>query len=165
VDVPVIDPAKEALALARLEDQQRAYMQAAADLALARSRIMRDIEAQVLNLAVDIAQTLVEDELESKPELHQSLARAAIETLGDPHHAELLASPDAFETLVALIGEPFMEVDGVRVPLRADPQLRGLGCIARNETGQVDGRVRERLRAVRQAFMDNVATDSEEELE
>jgi len=164
-DVPLIDPAKEEEALAELQAEVEVFSQGAAALATARARALRDVEGQLISLAVDIAQCIVEREIEEHPELHQVLARAALETLGDPHKTELLASSDAFESLIDVIGEPFLELDGVRVPLRADPSLQGLGCVARSQTSQVDGRVRERLRAVRQSFADSLASDPTEEVE
>jgi flagellar biosynthesis/type III secretory pathway protein FliH len=67
--------------------------------------------------------------------------------------------------LVEVIGEAFVELDGVRVPIRVDPSLKGIGCVARNETSQVDGRVHERLRAVRQSFEDAVSNDTDGQVE
>ena len=165
VDVPLIDPAKEEAALAELQAEVEVFSQGAAALATAHARALRDVEGQLISLAVDIAQCIVEREIQEDPRLHQALARAALETLGDPHNTELLASADAFESLVDVIGEAFVELDGVRVPIRVDPSLQGLGCVARNETSQVDGRVRERLRAVRQSFADAVSNDTDGQVE
>ena len=165
VDVPLIDPAREEAALAALQAEVEVFSQGAAALATARAHALRNVEGQLISLAVDIAQCIVEREIQEHPRLHQALARAALETLGDPHNTELLASADAFESLVDVIGEAFVELDGVRVPIRVDPSLQGLGCVARNETSQVDGRVRERLRAVRQSFADAVSNDTDGQVE
>lgn len=164
-DGPLIDPAKEEAALAELQAEVETYSRGAAELATAKARILREAEGQLISLAVDIAECIVEREIEAHPELHKALALAALETLGDPHNTELLASADAFDSLVDVVGEPFLELDGIRVPLRVDPNLQGLGCVARNETGQVDGRIRERLRAVRQTFADAVSNDPNGEVE
>ena len=160
---PTIDPEKERLALAELGHQTAAFTEAAEQLVHAKMNVFREAEGQLARLAVSIASVILERELNSDPSLHESLARAALDTLGDVHGAELVASEAAHEVLLEALESPFIEVGGVRVPLRCDPSLLGLGCIARSETSQVDGRLEQRLAEVARAFEQEARRNEEEE--
>jgi flagellar biosynthesis/type III secretory pathway protein FliH len=137
---------------AELSARIDAYAEAAVELAAARAKVLSTVEDQLLGLAVDIAEALVEDTLEADPELHVRLARSAIEALGSSAGARLRASRQAFESITDVHGEAFVVVNGIRVEVVLDPTLDGLGCVADNEIGAVDGRIPERLRAVRRAL-------------
>ena len=137
-----------------LESRIEAFAEAAAELAVARTKIAASMEEELLELALEIAGAIVEREVERDHELHGQLARAALQTLGDPAHATLRASRDAYAAIVDAYDAPEIDVDGSRVTVTLDPSIDGLGCIAENDHARVDGRVSERLRAVRRAFDD-----------
>lgn len=131
-----------------------AFARAAADLGAARAQILASVEGQLLELALAIASSIIEREIELDPELHQGLARAALATLGSAPGARLRASREAHAAIVAALGSPVVTADGIEVQLTMDPTLEGLGCIAENEHTRVDGRVGERLRAVLRSLED-----------
>ena len=162
---PLIDPEKERQALAELGHQTSIFAEASQELVHAKLNVFRDAEGQLARLAVAIAEAILEKELATDPALHEQLARAALDTLGDVHGAELVASESAHEVLLEAFGSPFVEVGGVRVPLRCDPALVGLGCIARSETSQVDGRLEQRLSEVARAFTQEASKPELEESE
>lgn len=130
----------------------QAFAAAALELATARAQVLATTERSLLDLATEIARAILEQEVESHPELHVQLARAALRTLGSPEGALLRASPMTSAAIRAAFGESFVEWQGVMVRVVEDPSLEGLGCIAENEHAEVDGRVAERLRAVRRGF-------------
>lgn len=129
-----------------------AFTAAALELATARAQVLAQAERSLLDLAIEIARAILEQEVSDRPELHVQLARAALRTLGSPEGAILRASPLTTAAIVASFGEPFVDWQGVEVRVVEDPSLEGLGCIAENEHAEVDGRVAERLRAVRRGF-------------
>jgi hypothetical protein len=138
---PVITPA-----------EQEAYAHAALELASLRARVMSNAEAQLLELAVAVAESIIEREIERNPALHVALARAAIAALGDTRSAKLRVSRTAFKAITQVHGEEALDVDGVRVELMLDNSLEGLSVIAEAGASRVDGRVAERLAAVLRAI-------------
>jgi hypothetical protein len=139
---------------ATLNERSEAYANAAVELAIARAATLAVLEGQLLDLAVEIASAIIEREVESAPQLHAALARAALGSLGDSTHVTLRTSPDGFATICASLGGEEIDVRGVRVQVVADVSIPGLGCVVDGDSVRVDATVSERLRAVRRAFED-----------
>ena len=158
---PSVSPA----AAPQSQQSKEAFARAAIELAAARHDLVASAEAQLLELAVAIAQSIVEREIEVHPELHGTLARAAIKTLNDVNGATLRASREAYGAIVDVFNEPFVSVDGTRVKVQLDPTIEGLGVVAENAHMRVDGRLSERLRSVMRALEEARRSREEEEEE
>jgi hypothetical protein len=135
-----------------LAEHISAFASAAIELAIARSATLAVLEGQLLDLSIEVAEALIEREVEADPKLHGALARAALQSLGDATHVTLRTSPDGFEAVCAALGGPEVEVRGVRVQIVPDETIPGLGCVVDGDSVRVDATVSERLRAVRRAF-------------
>jgi hypothetical protein len=135
-----------------LAERIQAYASAAIELAIARAATLAVMEGQLLDLAIEVAEALIEREVEANPKLHAVLARAALQSLGDSTHVMLRTSVDAFDAVAAALGGEDVEVRGVRVQIVADEAIPGLGCVVDSDNVRVDASVSERLRAVRRAF-------------
>jgi vacuolar-type H+-ATPase subunit E/Vma4 len=133
-------------------DAIQAFASAAIELSIARAATLAVLEGQLLDLSIEVAEALIEREVEADPTLHAALARAALQSLGDSTHVTLRSSPDGFEAIVAALGGSEVEVRGVRVQIVSDPTIPGLGCVVDGDSVRVDASVGERLRAVRRAF-------------
>jgi flagellar biosynthesis/type III secretory pathway protein FliH len=130
----------------------QAFASAAIELAIARAATMAVLEGQLLDLSIEVAEALIEREVEADPLLHGALARAALQSLGNATNVMLRTSADGFEAIVAALGGADVEVRGVRVQIISDPAIPGLGCVVDGDNVRVDASVGERLRAVRRAF-------------
>jgi flagellar biosynthesis/type III secretory pathway protein FliH len=137
-----------------LHEQREAFTNAALELAMARTATLAVLESQLLDLSIEIAESLIEHEIARNPELHSTLAHAALKSLGDTDRVTLRTSPDAFEAICQQLGGPETTVNGVHVTVHADDTIPGLGCIVDGESVRIDATVTERLRAVRRAFAD-----------
>lgn len=131
-----------------------AFARAAIELAAARQTALAEVEHQLLELSVSIASVIIEREVETHPELHGKLARAALSALSASGTPTLRASRESYGAILDVFGEPFVELDGARVRVELDPSLEGLGVVAETAHVRVDGRVTERLRMVLRAMED-----------
>jgi hypothetical protein len=132
--------------------EQEAYANAALELGSLRARVLSNAESQLLELAVTIAEVLIEREVERDPSLHEAFARAAVAALGDTRQAKLRVSRQAFKAITEVHGDEGVDVDGVRVEMTLDNSLEGLSVMAESGASRVDGRVSERLGAVLRAL-------------
>ncbi|MDB4977043.1 MAG: hypothetical protein JWN48_5384 [Myxococcaceae bacterium] len=132
--------------------EQEAYAHAALEIGSLRARLLSGTEAQLLELAVSIAEALIEREIEKDPAIHLAFARAAVAALGDTRAAKLRVSRAAYRAITEIHGEEAVDVDGVRVELMLDNSLEGLSVVAESGASRVDGRVTERLSAVLRAI-------------
>ena len=137
---------------ATLKERAEAYANAAIELAIARAATIAVLEGQLLDLSIEIASAIIERAVETAPQLHTALARAALGSLGDSSHVTLRTSPDGFATICAALGGEEIDIRGVRVQIVSDMSIPGLGCIVDGDSVRVDATVSERLRAVRRAF-------------
>jgi hypothetical protein len=152
------------VSLALLHEQREAFTNAALELAIARAATLSVLEGQLLDLSIEIATSLIERAVLKEPELHATLARAALASLGDSDKVTLRTSPDGFEAICQSLGGPETTLSGVHVLVHADDTIPGLGCIVDGANVRIDATVVERLRAVRRAFEDErrkVAENSE----
>jgi hypothetical protein len=168
LDTPVpgsksVPPPADGAALHALDDATRAFVDAAIDLASARAKVLILVEAQLLDLSIEIASAILDREISADPDLHLAMAREAIRSLGDPATAVLRASTVAVNAIRDVHPDATVEVDGVRVEIRTDPTIEGLGCIVENDLMRVDARIGERLRSVRRAMEDERRRRSREE--
>jgi hypothetical protein len=136
------------------DPHSEAFVRAVAEHATARARALIGVEEQLLELAVQLAEVLVERELISDPALHAVLVRAALAALEGDQPAVVRASRPAYAALVASFGEGHVEVDGTQVPVTLDPRLEGVGVVVDGADTRVDGRVGERLRSALRAMQE-----------
>ncbi|HEX5661681.1 MAG TPA: FliH/SctL family protein [Polyangiales bacterium] len=132
--------------------EQEAFATAALELGSLRTRVLSNAEGQLLELAVTIAEVLIEREVERDPALHEAFARAAVSALGDTRLAKMRVSRQAYKAITEVHGEESLEVDGVKVEMMLDNSLEGLSVVAESGASRVDGRVSERLGAVLRAI-------------
>ena len=145
---PRVDPALEA----QLREATGHFAQAAKDLATARSEALSEVEGQLLDLVIRLSEVIIERELESDPALHRVLVRAALDCLGGEREVTLQVSEASHAVLQEVYGGCQFESQGIIVKIAKKPGLTGLGCIAETGHVRIDGRITQRLQAVRRAF-------------
>jgi hypothetical protein len=133
-------------------ESEQAFAEAALELGSLRTRVLSSVEGKLLELAVGIAQALIEREVSLDPALLTVFAKAALTSLGDTTECRLRVSRVAYQSLTEQYGGPAVDVDGVHVNLVLDHSLEGLGVVAETPGSRVDGRLNERLASVLRAL-------------
>jgi hypothetical protein len=151
---PPLDMSREPAVRELPPEAVAAFARAAIELAAARQTALAEVEHQLLELSVSIASVIIEREIETHPDLHGKLARAALSALTTSGTPTLRASRESYGAILDVFGEPFVELDGAKVRVELDPSLEGLGVVAETAHVRVDGRVTERLRMVLRAMED-----------
>lgn len=134
--------------------QSEAFGRAVAEHLTARARALSGVEEQLLELAVQLAEVLIEHEIARDPQIHGVLVRAALAALEGGHIGVVRASPAALAAIVETFGEARVEVDGTHRDIVLDSRLDGLGVVVEGADTRVDGRVGERLRSALRAMQD-----------
>ena len=151
----------------KISAQQEAFAQAALDLGSLRARVLSTVEQQLLQLSVQIAQSIIEREVSLDPSLYCTLAKTAVLALGDTQSARVRVSRTAYKAISELYGEAAIDVDGVRVEVSMDASYEGLSVVAEAGPSRVDSKLSERLSAVLRAMeaehrRNNAVLDTEE---
>jgi hypothetical protein len=130
-----------------------ALLEAMDALATARGELLAHAEGELVELAVEIARSILGVELETRPELHRALARAAVEVLDGEATPRVRLSPESFDALLTATGSRTLEAHGRRIELEPDSSVRGPGAILDAGSASVDGRLETRLERVRAALL------------
>lgn len=138
---------------AEIAQYRNEFVRAAVDLATARTEVVASIETQLLSLSVEIAEAILEEELQARPELHANFVDAALEQLAGERRVTLRCSPDAYDPIVETFGGTEFEVKRTRIEVVVDQALSGLGCILEGQNRRVDARLSERLDSIRGALL------------
>lgn len=145
---PVVDPELER----RLEEAVQAFSAAAADLAVAKKEALAQVEEDLLALSVHIAQAIIEREVQQDPGLHMAFVRSALAAVEDGNAAELRVGSTALAAIRETMGGDAFEYAGVQVHAVEEPGLSELGCLVDTARSRIDGRISQRLLAVRRAL-------------
>jgi hypothetical protein len=130
-----------------------ALIEATEALATARTELLAHAEGELVELAVEIARSILGAELESRPELHRALVRAGLELLGGETTPRVRLSPESFDAILTATGSRTIEAHGQRIELEPDPSVRGAGALLDAGSASVDGRLDTRLERVRAALL------------
>lgn len=106
------------------------------ELQALRRDLVRRSERDVADLAMAIARRIVMRELALDQDLLLTMARVALDRLGDVATASIHLHPDDYAAVAASRGAAAAVTSGVEV--LADPAVRRGGCVVQSEFGSVD---------------------------
>ncbi len=147
-------PRVESTPAPQRDPHAEAFARAVVEHATAGRRALAAVEAQLLELAVQLAEVLVEREITREPELLGTLARSALASLEGIEPTSVRASRASYSAIVDTFGDPHIEFEGVPVRVVLDTKLEGVGVVVEGPDSRVDGRVGERLRSALRAMQD-----------
>lgn len=158
-------PSFSAAEVGPVSDAEKLFGEAALEIASLRARLVSGMEVQLLELAVSIAEAIVEREIERDPKVLATLAKTALSALGDANACRLRVSREAHRSLTEQYGESAVDVDGVRVEMVLDHSLEGLDLVAETPASRVDGRLKERFSQILRALEAEQRREPEDEAE
>lgn len=112
----------------------RQLTQALQDVAAARTDMIRRTERQMVELALTLAKRVVHREIAADQNVVLSMARAAIDRLGDGTRITVRLNPEDFEAA----GAERMSQLGTTVTVVADAKVDRGGCRIESELGSLD---------------------------
>lgn len=155
--------AAQAEARARVEQILAQLQQVVQEAEQRRERALMQAEADVVQLALAVAEKVVRRQVESGPEVTRAVLRELLGQglAGSPSRVRVRVHP---EELALLEGEGRetapAQVGPVQVEWVADPRIRRGGCVVETDLGAIDADLNTRLGLVRQALMDGLRDGS-----
>jgi flagellar biosynthesis/type III secretory pathway protein FliH len=143
--LPAVDPMAEALATENAE-LRAAITRATEELATLRTTLLRELEPQLLKLALTVGEKLAGATLASKPEIAAGWVRTALDALADAGPLVVTVGSGLAEQLGAVVSQtPNLRVE-------VDPAAPTWGCVVRAEHARVDAGLSSRVAAVAEAL-------------
>jgi flagellar assembly protein FliH len=134
---------------ARAEAMLGRLAQTIEELAEVRREMIRQTERQMVQLALAIAKRVVRREIALDRDLTQTMARLALERLGDSTTVTLRLHPDDF----AAIGHKCDEWQRSHVSVVADRDVSRGGCLVESDFGFIDGSIEAQFHEVARALL------------
>lgn len=119
------------------------------ELAEVRREMIRQTERQMVQLALAIAKRVVRREIALDRDLTQTMARLALERLGDSTAVTVRLHPDDF----AAIGSGREEWDRSHVTVVADRDVSRGGCLVESDFGFIDGSIEAQFQELARALL------------
>jgi flagellar assembly protein FliH len=139
----------EAAALQKVESEVRQLTsqlaQAAVDVASSRSEAIRNAEADIVRLSVEIAQRIIHRELSLDTSALGSLIRAALEKLASQEVHRVRVHPDQAETVRACLEQIGRSAN---IEVVSDPTQPPGGAIFETSRGSLDASLETQLREI-----------------
>jgi flagellar assembly protein FliH len=115
--------------------------------------MMRNAEAEVIDLATRIAEKILDEQIKVDPEVVVAVAKRAIELAIDREHIVVRINPADREMMRRHKAEMFASTDGVKnIQVVADQGVRQGGCIIETNSGNVDAQLASQLAQVEECL-------------
>jgi flagellar assembly protein FliH len=134
----------------RADAMLRRLSQTLDDLASVRRDMIRQTERQMVQLALAIAKRVVRREVALDRELTLTMARVALDRLGDSTSLTVHLSPEDFDATSARHG---LLHPGSRVTVVSDPSVSRGGCRVESDFGYVDATVDAQFQELARALL------------
>ncbi len=114
-----------------------------------REDTYKDIENEILKLAVDISEKIISRQLDLVPETIVSIVRNACQTKRESKIFIIYVNPDYVEILRTKKKEIISELDfDVRIQIISDANIECGGCRVENESGFIDATINTMLKKI-----------------
>ncbi|HEY3380315.1 MAG TPA: FliH/SctL family protein [Vicinamibacterales bacterium] len=134
----------------RAEAMLRRLAQTIEELADVRRSMVRQTERQMVQLALAIARRIVRREVTLDSDLTVTMARVALDRLGDSTSVTIRLNPDDFE---ATSGRRDTLLAGSHVTVVPDPSVSRGGCLVQSDFGYVDASVDAQFQELARALL------------
>ncbi len=139
----------------RVEAMMRRYGDAILELGRAKSAAYREVERDVVRLALEVARNIVHREVQVDPEIVQTLVRVALSHVAERSPVTVRVHPLDYAFLTEKHpGWVEEAAEGRQVAIVADKTIERGGCVVQTDCGDIDARIEEEFREVERAFFE-----------
>jgi len=144
--------------LQRIEPLISSVKEALIQLNTIREETYRQIEKEVVELALAIAQKVICREISTDQETVVHVAREALAKVDDPGRIKIKLNPSDLQFINETKYQLFnLTTDVNHVTFEAEESIQSGGCIIETELGEIDARIEKQLQAVEESFRNAMA--------
>jgi len=127
-----------------------------------RDRIRRQIEREVVELALHVARKVVHHELATSKDAILCVVKDAIDQLDDPGKIAIRLNPEDLKRIQASGDRLKSVMDNLdSIQFEEDAGIDCGGCYIQTEFGEIDARIEEQIHAVEEAFRAEMRTPND----
>jgi flagellar assembly protein FliH len=129
-----------------------------------RTRLRRQLEQEVVALALQVARKVIRHELTVSQETILAVVKEALDSLEDPGKIAIRLHPEDLKHVRSASDQLTSVLDNLEhIHWEADPGITCGGCYIQTEYGEIDARIEEQLRAVEDAFRGAMHTPADDQ--
>lgn len=122
--------------------------------------IIKSCEGNIVDLALEIAKKVVDEQILLKPDTVVDIARKALFIAAEREHIQIRVNPEDMEMIKAYKDDLMASMDGIeKIDVIADRRVKRGGCILETDAGNVDGRLQSQLSHIDEALRGVVSDD------
>ena len=123
-----------------------------AELTDTRQKLQRQIESEVVELALNISRKVVGAALQTDPELVTGIVHEALKNVEDPETIRIRLNPADIERLHTTSAQEMLGARVERIQFEEDNAIEPGGCLVHTEFGEIDARIAKQFEAIEEAF-------------
>jgi len=139
----------------KLESAMKHYAESISEIQGFRSSLYKQVEREVVKLALAVAKKIVHREVRIDTEIIQTLVRVALGHVSEKSAVTICLNPEDYAYLLER-REDLSRSEGRDIAFLADKSIERGGCLIQTVCGDIDARVEEKFREVEQAFFEGV---------
>jgi len=123
-------------------------------------KVIRTVEDTVVDLALEIADKIIAEQVKLDPEIVVGVAKKALLVATEREHIQIRVNPEDLESIKAAKEDLMASMDGIeKIEVIADRRIRKGGCVFETVAGNVDARIQSQLSEASQALKGVVSID------
>ena len=148
-------------AAGRLDGLLKSLEQLLADVKNLQRRACRDLENEMVQLALEVARKVVGRQVQADVETVAGIVRDAVNRVEHAEHITLRMNPGDMQRLTELKPRLLDELaEAGRARFEADASITSGGCKVESDSGDIDARLEQRFKVVEAAFQDEWNKDA-----
>lgn len=120
-----------------------------------RWQLLHSVEAEVVELAIEVARKIIGDELAANPRVVASIVATAVQKVARDQPVKVRLNPADVEVLGPYWAEAFGPADGdLSWVVVADRRVKPGGCVIDTRAGSIDAQIDTQLSFIKRAFQE-----------
>ncbi len=148
-----------AIAEKKIDASMRRYAEAILAIGQLRPQLYRQVEREVVKLAIEVAKKIVHREIQVDRDIIQTLVRVALSHVAEKSAVTVHLHPVDYSFLLEHRAELSQGDEGRDVVLLSDKSIDRGGCLIETECGEIDARIEEEFRELERSFFEGVKRD------
>jgi flagellar assembly protein FliH len=139
----------------KMEAVMKRYAEAIMEVGKLRTALYRQIEPEVVRLALAVSKKIVHREIQIDRDIIQTLVSVALSHVAEKSAVIIHLNPVDYNHLVEH-REELSQSEGRDISLLADKSVERGGCLIQTDCGDIDARIDEKFREVERTFFEGV---------
>lgn len=150
----------EAMAMSQVDGVIGRFLESVRELDRFRAELLRETEANVVDLIIAAARKIVKKEITSDRETIARVAKNALTCLTDRNDITVRVNPDDYTIIEQNKAQFFGQIDDLKnITFQVDDSIGEGGCLVESRFGEIDARIEKQLELLEEGMKSALSLD------